>query len=447
MPVKHLTDNAIKAAIATTAGTDRRQELRDKVERGLVLRLSPKGAATFVFNYRPKGQRVGRCVFLGRYPDAGLAFARKKASDMRRDIAEGVDPVERRQADELAKAEDARVAQAKAQRMTFRELAEEYITDRIPKEANRIKARRLFNADLLPDLGDLAIEDVTAEQVDAIWRRVKKRGAHMQATHAFSAARAALNFAVDNKLMAASPLHGKRVKSAARPRERFLNAEEIRTFLAKLPSAPLPEDHKAFLHLQLLLGQRIGEVARMRRHEVKLAKAQWTIPAERSKNKHATIVPLPPTARTILATWLSRNAGELVFPNAGGGEHESANIATRLLKAQPHFNFSKADGSPNPFTTHDLRRTCGTFLRQLKVSADVRDAILNHIGARQGSVTEAHYTFADLEAEKHEALTRWQRCIESIMQGHDPFSRSADDISSIEERVLGSNVVALRAVS
>jgi len=363
---------------------------------------------------------------------------------LRGDIARGIDPIEQAQARAAERAAAAQEADAKAQRMTFGDLAEEYITGRIAKEFNRIKARRLFKAELLPSLGHLAIEDVTADHVDAIWRRIVKRGAKTQATHAFSAARAALNFAVDNKLIATSPLQGKSVKSGTKPRERVLATDEIRAFLAKLATAPLPEDHKAFLHLQLLLGVRIGEVAGMRRHEVKLAKAQWTIPRERAKNKHASIVPLPPRARAIIADWLSRAAGELVFPNREGEEHQSANIATRLAKAQGHFDFRETNGAANPFTTHDLRRTCGTGLRQMKISADVRDAILNHIGGRKGSVTEAHYTFADLEAEKYEALARWQRSLEIIMEGGDPFNRSADDTASIDARIFG--VAPLRLV-
>lgn len=451
MPAKYLTDASIKSDIAKTVASARRVDIRDSVARGLVLRITPAGAATFVFTYRPRGERINRRIVLGRYlPDnrgMGLGEARGMADEHRKNLSRNVDPIQNKRAVEADKAALEKAERSKASRLTFGDLAEEYIRERIPKETNRIKARRLFAAELLPTLGAMAAADVTPDHAAEIWRKIMKRGAKTQARHAFSAIRAALNYAVDVKLMPASPLQGSTIKGKIAARERILSVDEIRTFLAALPTAPLPDDHKAILHLQLLLGQRISEVAGIERGELNLAKSRWTIPAERSKNRKATVVPLPPKAATILAMWLSRTKGQVVFPNRQGIPHENTNIATRVKASQGHFEFVDAKGRPNPFTTHDLRRTCATGLRQLKVSSDVRDAILNHVSARKASVTEGSYTFADLQSEKYEALARWQHALDEIVAGRDPFDQASDDVASINARVFGNGSGSLRVVA
>ena len=134
-----------------------------------------------------------------------------------------------------------------------------------------------------------------------------------------------------------------------------------------------------------------------------------------------------------------------MFPNAKGAVHESANLGTRLIGAQRHFGFVDADGNPNTFTSHDLRRTCSSYLRKLRVNDDVRAGILNHTGGK--SVTEAHHAVTDIDAEKYEALALWQGTLDAIAAGGNPFKTATDDIREIDARIFGSNVVPLRAVA
>ena len=153
MPAKFLTDAAIRAEVAKATGGNKRVELRDTSSRGLVLRITPNGVATFVYAYRPKGERIGRRMKLGTYPDTGLGEARDMANQRRSNLDKGNDPIELEKAAEAAKASAKAAETAKANRLTFRELAQEYITERVPKEFNRQKLRTLFAAELFPSLG------------------------------------------------------------------------------------------------------------------------------------------------------------------------------------------------------------------------------------------------------------------------------------------------------
>jgi integrase len=63
-------------------------------------------------------------------------------------------------------------------------------------------------------------------------------------------------------------------------------------------------------------------------------------------------------------------------------------------------------------TPHDLRRTVGTRLAELRVPKEVRDGVLNHAARDVGS---KHYNLHDYADEKREALTRWAVVVESMV--------------------------------
>jgi hypothetical protein len=95
-----------------------------------------------------------------------------------------------------------------------------------------------------------------------------------------------------------------------------------------------------------------------------------------------------------------------------------------------------------------LRRTCGTYLRKLKVPDDVRAAVLGHTAKE--TVTDRHYNSADITTEVREALATWQAALQHILGGGDPFAQSAqhaDDVEERAERRFVGSVTPLRAVS
>src|SRR5262249_47344776 len=67
-----------------------------------------------------------------------------------------------------------------------------------------------------------------------------------------------------------------------------------------------------------------------------------------------------------------------------------------------------------PPTPHDLRRTVGTRLAELRIPKEIRDRALNHIPADVGS---RHYNLHDFADEKREALARWDAALAAILHG------------------------------
>src|SRR5262245_32641090 len=106
MAVIHLTDSAIREL----GVPERRIEYHDDVVTGLILRLTPNGHTPWRYRYR-SGRR-GR-LNLGGFPSLLIADARRVARDAQREVALGKDP--------------AREKQARAQALTFNELADLYL--------------------------------------------------------------------------------------------------------------------------------------------------------------------------------------------------------------------------------------------------------------------------------------------------------------------------------
>jgi integrase len=109
------------------------------------------------------------------------------------------------------------------------------------------------------------------------------------------------------------------------------------------------------------------------------------IPAERSKNGRAHVIPLGSLAvDTILAaTELITEDDEFVFPGDAA--------AVKSWKAEP----------PTP---HDLRRTFATRLSALGIPKEDRDSCMNHTRSDVGS---KHYDLYERRTDKLQALTLW----------------------------------------
>ena len=88
---------------------------------GLYLQISRGGARSSIFRYRLGGRKTPRDMGLGSLSTVTLSEAREKATEARKFINQGIDPIDARKAARLAQALD----DAKA--MTFKACAEAYI--------------------------------------------------------------------------------------------------------------------------------------------------------------------------------------------------------------------------------------------------------------------------------------------------------------------------------
>jgi len=98
-----------------------------------------------------------------------------------------------------------------------------------------------------------------------------------------------------------------------------------------------------------------------------------------------------------------------LFPNGGDAPADPKLLTRNLARAFPESGAKKkvrdtlTDRGIEPFTLHDLRRTCRTGLAKLKIAPHVAERVMNHAQEKIPGTYDVH----DYLEEKREALNKW----------------------------------------
>ena len=144
------TQNLTVRFIESLKPVSTRYEIFDAQTPGLAMRVTPSGHKSWVLLYRHHGRL--RRVTLGRYPDRGLAEARKEAVRERGGILDGADPAVEKQ-DERATYGD-----------TVGALFELY-KKATEKTRSWCEQRRIFENEVLPVWRHRRVQDITRRDV------------------------------------------------------------------------------------------------------------------------------------------------------------------------------------------------------------------------------------------------------------------------------------------
>ena len=418
--------------------------LTDDTLEGFGAQITPAGAISFCITYRIGGRQKRRVI--GRYGPMTVDIARKRAAIALGKAADGDDP-----RPDLASACDSVDALFETWMARHAEIHLKPNTCRYYRDVYAAQCRHRFGRLNPKHLTFAAVSDAHADL----------RKTPIIANRMVSTLRAMLTWAAAQRLIQfknGNPARGHRRYKEV-PSDRFLTVPELRAFIRDLPRAPMDDSTRAALMLELLLAQRSGEVLSMRKGDIDLVAASWTIPAPVMKSSTSHTVPLPPWARRIIAEAIARAKGPHLFPSRIGDPKtndakpiDAHALGTALRRAQRPvddkgkpalkkpsdewvFDFRDRHDAPNPVTPHDLRRTCSSYLELLGYSDVIRGAVLDHADSR--NVTTKHYSAAELMKLKRTALLDWERALRQVMAGQDPFSATIEDDRAEEARKLG----------
>jgi integrase len=362
----------------------------DAKAKGLNLRITPKGvkAWSVVFTSPKDGKRAR--LSLGSYPATSLARARTFAIEAHGQVEAGVDP---RDAGKPGNAGP----------MTVAMLAKSYLEMHGAALRSKDELARKMHSDVLPVIGKMKIAELHRRDIHRVLNPIKGRGSVAMAGKVYADVRAMLNWAVKQGLLDNNPADGMDEGNGSKARTRWLTGEEIAALWPALTMLKPPI--AMALKLALVTGQRIGEVCRMTEDELDLAKAIWTIPAERSKNGEEHAVPLSDMALERIAEARARLAinGRLIPRSPGAIAQALHYMRDRLPIAD--------------FTAHDLRRTMCTHLAKMGVNPLVIGACVNHRQVTKRGVTLGVYIQYDFAKEKREALGAWAERLCAIIGG------------------------------
>jgi len=372
---------------------ERQQDVKDDTTRGLYLRLFASGKRSFIYRYK-LGGRVG-VLTLGAAETLSLVQARHLAAGHTAALVQGYDP-------------GAAAQQAKAQvrRMpTVADFADEFI-ERYAKPNKRTwsEDQRQLARDVLPAIGRLKLDAVHRRDIVALVDAVRDRGAPVQANRVLAVVRRLFGFAVERCVINQSPVTYVR-QTRETPRERVLTDAEIVTLWQAAPGRMNPFTLRA-LRLLLLTGARSGEVVGIARSEIDLEARRWLLPADRSKNRLAHVVPLADPALDIVTAAMAESwSDHWLFPAARGAGHMTGFGLQQAV--------ARLFGPQHP-TVHDIRRTVGTRLSALGFNRLTIDKVLNHKDSTVGGIYDRH----SYDREKRQALDAWAREVNRLVTGH-----------------------------
>lgn len=407
----------------------------DGATRGLGLRITaptrsePDGARAWVFTYRVKtsgraakaadGDKPAKAAVpnkqrrmtIGRVQDWPVAKAREYATELRRIVDAGGDPLKARQ--------DEREAE------TVDDLADRYVEEHLPtlRATSQEGASILLRKWIRPELGALKVKAVEYRDVAALHRKITKAGTPYTANRAVALCSKMFSLAIRWKMRADNPAKGVE-RNHEDQRQRFLDGDELGRLMKALANHAGKPSADA-VRLLLLTGARRSEVLGATYDQFNLKDGVWTKPSSHTKQKKEHRVPLSAPARQLVADMLAREnaAAEeegrepsaMLFPGHGtkGAQRQlkgfwrtvcgEAGLAERVpVKLRGGKIAFNKKGEPRmtwrpTVRVHDLRHSYASTLAGAGLSLPIIGALLGHTQA-QTTARYAHLADAALRA-------------------------------------------------
>ncbi|MCR6651806.1 MAG: tyrosine-type recombinase/integrase [Cellvibrionaceae bacterium] len=244
-----------------------------------------------------------------------------------------------------------------------------------------------------------------------------KRVAGAVANHTATTTRLLFRWARGRLGLAQDPTEGLRNPARIRRRDRTLTRDEIRVLWRACDAAGYPWGHA--LRLQMLTGQRIGEIGAIRRSDVD--GDFWIM--SRNKTEKRIDIFLTKTAKAILAECPNFGAGAAYFSASAGSSGLRSDVFNNALKRhiRPRLEAAALELGLDPiaqhWTPHDIRRSVRSGLTGWAgVFPDVAERTLNH--ALSG--IRSNYDFADYLGHVADALRKWEGELLRILAGEAP---------------------------
>ncbi|WP_247717923.1 tyrosine-type recombinase/integrase [Qipengyuania proteolytica] len=363
---------------------------------GFGLRVTAKGARSFILNYRFKGRE--RRITIGQFPTWSAQAARNQAQRLRRDIDLGSDPLDHRNNERTAP--------------TVRQLFERYNEEHLPTKAPRSAKddRSMWANDILPVLANLKVADLTPSHCDDLHRRIS-RDRPVRANRVMEVLRKSLNLATRWGWIDRNPATGCR-RNTEHKRHRYLQPDEIQRLIAALEAHSERISADALLFM-LFTGCRRGEALGARWEQFHLDARIWVKPSAETKQRREHRVPYSSTVADILARRRAETDGAYVFPGRLGAP---------LLEVRKTWKSACDASGLEKVRIHDLRHTFASLVASSGRSLFVVGELLGH------SSTQTTKRYANLYDDPlRSAAEDVASCITLSARGHPDVSRTMED--------------------
>jgi len=360
-------------------------------ERGLFLLVRSNGSRWWRFKYRRPGTHKENLLSLGVYPDVSLRKARERRDEARRLLADGIDPGDKRKAEQAAGAE------------TFEAIAREWFAKYSPNWApgHSSKIIRRLELDVFPWIGGKPIVSITAPDVLTVLRRIESRGVIETAYRAKTNIGQVMRYAIATGRANLDPtpsLRGALAPSPERHHATITDPDRIGELLRAIDAYAGDYVTRAALLLAPLVFVRPGELRHAEWAEIDLDAGEWRIPADKMKMRAPHIVPLASQAvATLRDLQPLTGSGRYVFPGARSRKRAMSENTVNAALRRMGFDHGTMTG-------HGFRSMASTLLNEQGWN---RDAIERQLAHAERDAVRAAYNYAEHLPERRKMMQAW----------------------------------------
>lgn len=372
-------------------------------EKGLYLEVSTTGGKWWRFKYRFDGKQ--KRLSVGTYPDTGLKQAREQRDELRKMVANGVDPSDIRKAEKLSNAGQLSfefVAREWHQKFRHR-WSEKYALNTI----NRLE-REVF-----PFIGSKNINDIKAPELLAVLRRMESRGILETAHRVHQKCGQIFRYAVATGRAERDPstdLKGALPPVKVKHHASIIEPQQIGGLLRAMNGYSGSFVTICALRLAPLVFVRPGELRHAEWTEFDLEKAEWRIPAEKMKMASVHIVPLSKQALSVI---------EALKPLTGSGKYLFPSIRTNtrpMSENTVNGALRRLGYTGDEMVGHGFRSMASTILNEQGWN---RDAIERQLAHSERDGVRAAYNYAEYLAERKRMMQSWADYLDGLANGAD----------------------------
>lgn len=368
-------------------------------ERSLYLLITPAGGKLWRMDYRFEDKR--KTLALGSYPEVNLKQARDRRDEARRQLADGIDPMSKRQ--------EAKATRRAESINNFEAVAREWYkkqSNRWSKSHSTDVLRRL-EVNLFKPLGGRPIAKIDAPELLKAIEVIENRGAHELAHRVLQVAGQVFRYGIITSRCSRDPSAD--LKGALTPVQKTHQAavkpEEMGDLIQAINRYDQVGTLQTKLGLQLLCLTfvRTSELIGAVWDEIDWSNALWTIPAARMKMKIDHHVPL---ARQTIAIM------EQVRAIAGESRYLFPGVNPRKTMSNNTMLFALYRlGYKGKMTGHGFRAVASTILNEQGYRADVIERQLAHI---ERNAVRAAYNRAEYLPERRNMMQDWADFVEKL---------------------------------
>jgi integrase len=339
--------------------------------------------------YRAKGGQ--RRMNIGDAHSVAPAQALTKARKVHAEIELGGDPQgdrhERREKDAA----------------TLRKLVSDYLAAK--EHVVRPNTLRLLRRYLLrraKPLHGTAVDRITRKDISKIVLDVSQTSGSASAGGFRGALSSLFVWAMQMGLVESNPVIGSFTPPRSVAGDRVLNGEE----LGAIWNAVDDDDYGRIVRLLICTACRREEIGRMRWTEFNDDMTAWTLPAARSKNRKAHMLPVTDLMAEVISA-VPRVVGvDYLFGERGKG-FSRWSAGRQMLDEK--ITLSK------PWRLHDIRRSVATGMGDIGIMPHIIETILNHISGHKSGVAGI-YNRARYEPQVRDALEQWSNHVRTLVE-------------------------------